>query len=181
MGGCQKPCSRGGARHGNGHPPGISDHLVLLSICIYSEWRCPLSHSLTDLEATRSQLLQQFLTLGDFRPGTVSATSHRCGKPSCHCAQPGDQGHPQFRLLRKINGKSVGESFSSPAAFRQAADQTAEFHRLQDLVTQLTAVNEQICRLRPAETAPAGWTEQEKKRLSRFIKKSRARSRRFSN
>ena len=36
--------------------------------------------SLADLESQRSSLLQQFLTLGDFRPGTVSAAARRCGK-----------------------------------------------------------------------------------------------------
>jgi hypothetical protein len=61
--------------------------------------------SLADLESQRSSLLQQFLTLGDFRPGTVSASARRCGKPSCHCAQPDSAGHPQFRLLRKVQGK----------------------------------------------------------------------------
>jgi hypothetical protein len=77
--------------------------------------------SLAELEATRSKLLLQFLTLGDFRPGTVSATPHRCGRPTCHCARPDGAGHPQFRLLRKVKGKSVAESFASPSAFRKAA------------------------------------------------------------
>jgi hypothetical protein len=139
-----------------------------------------LSQSLAHLEATRSQLIQQFLTLGDFRPGTVSATPRRCGKPACHCAQPDSAGHPQFRLLRKLKGKSVSESFPDPASFRVAAEQVAEFHRFQALISQLTAVNEQICRLRPAEPPKAGWTEEEKKRLLPFITKSHAKSKRSS-
>lgn len=132
--------------------------------------------SLSDLEAARSQLLQQFLTLGDFRPGTISAAPRRCGKPSCHCAAPGRTGHPQFRLLRKVKGKSVAESFPTPAAFRQAAQQVDEFHRFQALSAELTALNEQICRRRPVESEPSTWTDEEKKRLLRFIKKSRAKS-----
>jgi len=139
-----------------------------------------MSQSLADLEAKRINLLQQFLGLGDFRPGTVSATPRRCGKPACHCAQPNGEGHPQFRVLRKINGKSVGESFSHPAAFQQAAGQVNEYHRFQDLITELTTVNEQIGRLRPVEPDQSGWTEQEKKRLLLFIKRSHARFRRFS-
>jgi hypothetical protein len=139
-----------------------------------------VSQSLTELEAARSELLQQFLTLGDFRPGTVSATPHRCGRPSCHCARSGDPGHPQFRLLRKVKGKSVAESFSTPLAFRKAAQEVAEFHRFQDLSAELTALNEQICRLRPTAPYPTGWTEVEKKRLLLFIKKSHGKSRRFS-
>lgn len=118
--------------------------------------------SLADLEATRSRLQQDFLALGDLRPGTVSAIPRRCGKPQCHCARPDDSGHPQFRLLRKIKGKSVSESFSTPAACRRAASQVAEFHRFQDLITQLADVNERICRLRPDEPDKSGWTEEEK-------------------
>jgi hypothetical protein len=99
-------------------------------------------HSLTALEAARTKLLQQFLTLGDFRPGTVPAASRRCGKPTCHRAKPGSAGHPQFRLLRKVHGKSVAESFSKPAAFRQAVEQVDEFHRFQQLTAELTALHE---------------------------------------
>jgi hypothetical protein len=139
-----------------------------------------LSHPLAELEASRSKLLQQFLSLGDFRPGTVSALPRRCGRPTCHCARPDDAGHPQFRLLRKVKGKSVAESFASPSAFRKAAQEVAEFHRFRDLAAELTAVNEQICRSRPAEADAAVWTEAEKKRLLLFIKRSHGKSRQFS-
>ncbi len=139
-----------------------------------------MPQSLADLEATRNQLLQQFLTLGDFRPGTVTATPHRCGRLTCHCARPDAAGHPQFRLLRKVKGKSVAESFATPAAFRKAAQEVAEFHRFQELTAELTVVNEQICRARPAEPDTAGWTEAEKKRLLLFIKKSHTKSKQSS-
>ena len=135
-----------------------------------------MSHSLAALEAERQHILQQMLTLGDLRAGTVSANPRRCGKPTCHCAQPRDPGHPQFRLTRKQKGHSVAESFATPAAFRKAAQEVAEFHRFQQLSGQLVVVNEQICRLRPVEPDTSGWTEQEKKRLLQYIKKSHARS-----
>jgi hypothetical protein len=135
---------------------------------------------MADLEATRTNLLQQFLSLGDFHPGTVSATPRRCGKPTCHCAQPGREGHPQFRLLRKVKGRSVAQSFPDPAAFRQAAEQVTEYHRFQQLIAELTDINERICRLRPVESDATGWTEEEKKRLLLFIKKSHGKSRHFS-
>jgi hypothetical protein len=139
-----------------------------------------MSQSLAELEATRTKLLQQFLSLGDFRPGTVSAIARRCGKPQCHCAHPDGEGHPQFRLLRKVKGKSVSESFHTPAAFRKAAQEVGEYHRFQDLAVQLTTANEQICRLRPVESGETDWTAAEKKRLLQFIKKSHGKSRRFS-
>ena len=130
-----------------------------------------MPQSLPTLESERERILSQLLTLGDLRAGTVSANPRRCGKPACHCAQPGDPGHVQFRLTRKRKGHSVAESFATPAAFRKAAQEVAEFHRFQKLCAELVAVNEQICRLRPVEPDPASWTEQEKKRLLQFIKR----------
>ena len=135
-----------------------------------------MSPSLAALEANRSQLLQQFQSLGDLRPGSITAVARRCGKPTCHCAQPDDPGHdPQFRLTRRLDGKTVTESFPSPTALRKAQREVAEFHRLQQLSTELVAVNQQICGLRPVEERPQGWTAQEKKRLLRSIKRSRGR------
>lgn len=136
--------------------------------------------TLTDLESQRNRLLQQFMSLGDFRPGTVSAIPRRCGKPGCHCAKPDGEGHPQFRLLRKEKGKSVSESFATPSALRRAAEQVQEYHRFRDLIAQLTEINEQICRLRPVEPDQTGWNEAEKKRLMQFIKRLPGKSTRSS-
>jgi hypothetical protein len=132
--------------------------------------------SLAALEADRTSLLQQFLSLGDLRPGSITAVVRRCGKPTCHCAKPNDPGHdPQFRLTRRVAGKTVTETFPSPTAFRQAQQQVAEFHRLQQLSQQLIAVNQKICALRPVQPELSGWTAQEKKRLLHSIKRLRGK------
>ena len=136
--------------------------------------------SISALDANRSELLRQFLSLGDLRPGSVAAIPRRCGKKGCHCAQPDGEGHPQFRLHRKVGGKSVAESFATPAAAQQALAQVNEYHRFQELVAQLTAVNEQICSLRPPQEASSDWTEAEKKNFLRSIGKSRKKFRRSS-
>ena len=62
---------------------------------------------------------------------------------------------------KKVSGKTVTETFSSPADRRKAERQVAEFHRFQQLSRQLLDVNESICRLRPAEDTP---TPRKKKR-----------------
>ena len=131
---------------------------------IYTARKDPLMpDDLAALEAERSKLLEQFLRLGDLRPGSITAVTRRCGKPSCHCAQPNDPGHdPQFRLTRRVTGKTVTETFPNPAALRKAQQEVAEFHRFQELGQQLITINEKICRLRPVEQQRGGWTEQEK-------------------
>jgi hypothetical protein len=132
--------------------------------------------ALATLEADRSKLLEEFLRLGDLRPGSITAVMRRCGKPSCHCAKPNDPGHdPQFRLTRRVAGKTVTETFPNPAALRKAQQEVAEFHRLQKLSEGLVGINEKICELRPVEQQRGGWTDQEKKRLLQSIRRWRAK------
>ena len=121
--------------------------------------------SLATLEQQRSALLTQILELGDFRSGSITAISGPCGKPNCHCHQSGQPGHgPNYRLTRKIDGKTVSESFASPAELLKAQREVAAFHRFRELSRELLEVNEKICRARPVEEA---LTSQEKKRRKR--------------
>ena len=132
--------------------------------------------SLADLELQRSKIISQFATLGDLRVGSISAVVRRCGKPGCHCAKSGDPGHdPQIRFTRKLNGKTVAESFPSPDALRKAQIEIDEYHRFQQLSAELLEVNEKICRHRPLVPDSTSWTPEEKKRLLRSIGKSRAK------
>lgn len=131
---------------------------------------------LATLELERSRILEQFLSLSDLRPGSISAVIRRCGKPSCHCAKPHDPGHdPQFRLTRRVAGKTVTETFPNPTALRKAQQEVAEFHRFQELGDKLVSINEKICQLRTVERERGGWTDQEKKRLLQSIRKLRSR------
>src|SRR5215472_13668709 len=112
---------------------------------------------LATLESERSQILEQFLGLGDLRPGSITAVVRRCGKPSCHCANPHAPGHdPQLRLTRRVAGKTVTETFPNPAAFRKAQLEVAEFHRFQELSEKLVSINQKICQLRPVERDRGG-------------------------
>jgi Family of unknown function (DUF6788) len=129
-----------------------------------------MTDSLSTLEAQRAQTQLQISRLGDMRSGSISGTSGRCGKPTCHCHQPDDPGHgPFYRLTRKVEGKSVTETFATPAALRKAQQEVEEFHRFRQLSHDLLEVNEKICKLRPVEDT---LTTQEKKRPKRSSKKS---------
>ena len=131
-----------------------------------------MSNDLATLETQRSQLLEEFRGLGDLRPGSITAVTRRCGKPSCHCAKRNDPGHdPQFRLTRRVAGKTVTETFPNPSALRKAQQEVGEFHRFQRLSQDLVTLNEKICRLRPVTQERGGWTEQEKKRLLRSMRR----------
>jgi hypothetical protein len=123
------------------------------------------------LEQQRSSLLQQISELGDFRPGSITGTGGRCGNPTCHCHRANDPGHaPHPRLTYKSNGKTVTESFPSPAAQRKAEAEIASFRQYQELSRSFVTVNEQICQSRPIEET---LTPQEKKRRKPSSRKSR--------
>src|SRR5437773_9769767 len=103
------------------------------------------------LETKRSKLLEEFLSLGDLRPGSLTAVMRRCGKPSCHCAKHNDPGHdPQFRLTRRVAGKTVTETFPNPTALRKAPRQATEFTSSQRSSRTLGAPTQTTSRPRPA-------------------------------
>jgi len=132
-----------------------------------------LPEPLANLEQQRSSILSQILELGDFRSGSITAIKGRCGKPSCHCHQPGQPSHgPNFRLTRKVEGKTLSESFASAAELRKAQREVEAFHRFRQLSQQLLEVNERICRVRQLEDT---LSPEEKKRPKRSVKKSRAK------
>src|ERR1022692_724379 len=75
-----------------------------------------MPESLSDLERRRAAVQSQIAQLGDMRSGSITGTGGRCGNPNCHCHQTQDPGHgPYYRLTRKVNGKTVTETFSTPA------------------------------------------------------------------
>ena len=133
-----------------------------------------MADPLVDLENRRAAVQMQIARLGDMRSGSITGTGGRCGNPNCHCHQAGDPGHgPYYRLTRKVKGKTVTATFSSPGGLAKARREVAECQRFRELGEQLLDVNERICELRPvAETVPSA---QEKKRPKRSGKKSPAK------
>ncbi len=129
-----------------------------------------MSQTITQLQQQRAELLARLAALEDFRPGSVTGIVRRCGKPTCHCAQPDDPGHgPTLRLTYKVDGKTISEALSSPAAVRKAEREIAGFRRYQELSREFLEVNEKICRLRPVEET---LTSEEKKRRKQSSKRS---------
>jgi len=132
-----------------------------------------MPESLPVLEMQRAAIQQQIAQLGDMRAGSITTTGGRCGNPRCHCHEKDDPGHgPFYRLTRKVDGKTVTETFPIPAALRKAQKEIAEYHRFRDLSRDLLEINEKICRARPVEDT---LTPEEQKRPRRSRTRSRAK------
>ena len=50
-----------------------------------------MPHSLSELEPRREVIAQEIGQLGDLRPGSITPTSGRCGKPECRGHQAGER------------------------------------------------------------------------------------------
>ena len=132
-----------------------------------------MPESLDQLESRREAIARQFAELGDLRPGSITPTSGRCGKPACRCHQTGQPGHgPTERLTYKVDGKTVTESLPTPAAVVKAQREVGEFRKFQQLSQEFVEVNARICRQRPVQETVLS---PEKKRRKPSSKRSRAK------
>lgn len=131
--------------------------------------------TLPTLLEQKAAVLRQISELDDFRPGSITTTTGRCGNPNCHCHRPGQPGHgPNFRLTYKAEGKTMTESFPNPAAREKAQREIEEYRRWKQLSQDFVAINTTICQLRPLGESQL--TPQERKRLWPSSRRSRGKS-----
>ena len=111
--------------------------------------------SLAELERRWQEARVALSGVGELRPGALVRRYRPCGKPTCHCAQPGDPGHgPYWSLTRVVGGKTVTKVIPD-AAVDRTQRQIAEHRRFRDLVRELIEVGEQLCEARLQDAAPA--------------------------
>ena len=152
----------------------------------------PIPDTLDSLTLRRDRIQQEFASLGDLRPGSLTAPEARstdewsrrrlqqCGKPGCRCKAEGATGHgPYWSLTFKVQGKTVTRSIPA-AAVERTREQIAEHKRFRALAAELVDLSEQLCQARLAE-GDDGSGDEEKKTPSRrrSTPRSRPRSRRF--
>jgi len=104
--------------------------------------------SIGTLEERRSDLAGQIGLLGDLRRGSLVERYIPCGKPGCHCTQPGSRGHgPCYSLTCKVEGRTKTEYIPKQqvALVREQLDNRRRFA---EISKQFLEVNEQLCRLR---------------------------------
>ena len=68
----------------------------------------PIPDTLDSLTLRRDRIQQEFASLGDLRPGSLTRRLQQCGKPGCRCKAEGATGHgPYWSLTFKVQGKTV--------------------------------------------------------------------------
>jgi Family of unknown function (DUF6788) len=102
--------------------------------------------TLQQLETERERLKNKLAQVGDMRPGSLVGRFRKCGKPSCHCAQPASEAHgPSWSLTRAVEGKTHTKVIPQGSAVEQTRAQIAEYRRFRKLVQELIELNVQIC------------------------------------
>lgn len=106
-----------------------------------------------ELEKQRKELKAKLVATGDLRQGSLVKRYRTCGKPGCHCAQAGADGHgPTWSLTRAVHGKTVTRVIP-PSAVDQTRAQIAEYHRFRTLARELIDVSDALCDARLAAGA----------------------------
>jgi len=117
--------------------------------------------------------------VGPMRPGSLVQHFRRCGKPTCHCAKPGDPGHgPQWLLTRSVAGKTVSRAIPKDAV-KRTHRQIQEYRRFKALSRELVEAGVRVCDalLHDGAAAPEGAAEKKgSKRRSK--RKSQGKSKR---
>lgn len=100
---------------------------------------------LSELSRQRRNLHGQLATLGDLRPGSLTARYRKCGKPTCHCADKGDPGHgPSWSLTWTVKGKTQTRIIPA-VAVEQTQAQIAGYRRARSLAREPFEVSTQMC------------------------------------
>src|SRR2546422_9395280 len=108
-----------------------------------------MPNSVHELERRRADIVQKIAGLGDLRPGSITTTQGKCGKPTCHCAEAEHPGHgPHWRLTYKAEGRTHTQSLPSAQGRKKGETEGAEFRRFQELKPEFVEVNNAVFQLR---------------------------------
>jgi len=104
-----------------------------------------MSKKLNELYHLKDQILDKIRSLTPFRQGSLSPRYRKCGKPYCHCAQPGSKGHgPIWFVTRSVKGKTNTKTIPADRV-DETFEQIDTFHTFQNLIHEYTEVNIKIC------------------------------------
>jgi hypothetical protein len=95
------------------------------------------------LRQRKFELLRRYRIPETLLPGSLSRSHLRCGKPTCHCAQPQDPGHPVWSLTFMVRGKKRVQHI--PSGWVEEVQRRVQAGReFQEAVREVLAANAQL-------------------------------------
>jgi len=95
------------------------------------------------LRQRKYDLVRRFALPQDLLPGSLTETATRCGKRTCHCAQPDDPGHTAWTLTFMSHGRRRVERIPKAWA-EQVRDRVRAGRQFQDAVRDLLTANAEL-------------------------------------
>lgn len=134
------------------------------------------SESIESLTKKQVELRAALGQGADMRPGSLVERYRACGKPTCHCAEKGSQGHgPSWSLTHEVRGKTVTKVIPRDAV-DATRSQLEEHRRFRAIVRELVDTSESLCDARLAQ-GDAASQEVAKKGGSQKLLRQKSRGR----
>lgn len=104
--------------------------------------------NVAQLEELRSLMLDRIAAVPQFRRGSLQVGYRKCGKPTCRCARPGEQGHgPRGLWTRTAKGSGGSRGQYVPVAqIDQVRGELDNYAQFAALVADYVEVNEALCK-----------------------------------
>lgn len=100
-----------------------------------------------ELEELKSLVLDRIAAVPQFRRGSLQVGYRKCGRPSCRCARPGEQGHgPRGLWTRTVRGEGSRGQYIPVEQIDQVRAEVDHYAQFADLVEDYVELNEALCR-----------------------------------
>lgn len=111
------------------------------------------------LEELRSLMLDRISAVPEFRRGSLQVGYRKCGKATCRCARPGEQGHgPRGLWTRTAKGPAGSRGQYIPVeAIDRVRAELDNYAQFAALVEDYVEVNEALCKARLGPPAARRW------------------------
>src|SRR3972149_10051834 len=93
------------------------------------------------LRVSKQKVLQELVSLGDFRRGNVSVNYRKCGKANCVCSREGHRGHgPQYLWNATVKGRSRAKNLRLWPGLGKGSEGGNEAQKVRKLIDELGEV-----------------------------------------
>lgn len=108
------------------------------------------ARTVRELEQLRSLVLDRIAAVPAFRRGSLQVGYRKCGKSTCRCARPGEQGHgPRGLWTRTVKGPGGSRGQYIPVEqIEQVRAELEHYAQFAALVEDYVEINEALCTAR---------------------------------
>ena len=108
-----------------------------------------MTMTVRQLEELRSLVLERMAAVPAFRRGSLQVGYRKCGKATCRCARPGEQGHgPRGLWTRTVKGEGSRGQYIPVEQVEQVRAELEHYAQFAGLVEDHVEINEALCTAR---------------------------------